>query len=484
MRTYHTVKINFRGGIVSPGDLYDILAVALRTPIIRLTLGLRQQLLMEVHDEDLERLKEGLNALRARYETDADDHPNVISSYPAEEVFIGKNWLGEGTYKDIFERMDYEPRLKINVSASNQSFTPLLTGNINWIASQVPHFWHLVIRFPKTNSMHEWNRLVGTDDVASMSRHIEQLIFDHPDLFYDVENASGNLLFEKVLRKKYITQPATAKVRLPAFNLPYYEGLNRYNDHYWLGIYRRDEEFPLALLMDVCLLCLETKAGQICTTPWKSLIIKGIEEKDRHKWNSLLSRHLVNIRHAANELNFQVQDDDHSARALKNFLVRHLNRDDIRTFGLCIGIKTKPKTEIFSSILVRRKPVFRLGPIRGWFVYDILCAKDFNPNERTSLAYAKGIPKLLLPEQLRRAIALFYKQSNAADAVAESMLATEKEPGATIQKAPLPTCPNCQTPYDEKFGDPEKGIAAGTGFVALPDDYVCNVCETPKALFS
>jgi len=64
-----------------------------------------------------------------------------VSSYPAEEVFITKTWLSEGVYKDIFDGMDYEPRLKINISDSNQSFTPILTGNINWVASlHSPHF--------------------------------------------------------------------------------------------------------------------------------------------------------------------------------------------------------------------------------------------------------------------------------------------------------------------------------------------------------
>ena len=41
-------------------------------------------------------------------------------------------------------------------------------------------------------------------------------------------------------------------------------------------------------------------------------------------------------------------------------------------------------------------------------MYDILCAKDFNPNERTGAVFSKGNMKFLLPEQLRRAILSFY----------------------------------------------------------------------------
>jgi hypothetical protein len=65
----------------------------------------------------------------------------------------------------------------------------------------------------------------------------------------------------------------------------------------------------------VCTLCEETEIGQLCSTPWKTIIIKGIREKNRKEWNYLLDKYQINVRHAANELNFQV--DDNSPEALK-----------------------------------------------------------------------------------------------------------------------------------------------------------------------
>src|SRR5262249_6120096 len=150
---------------------------------------------------------------------------------------------------------------------SNQSLTPILTGNINWVASlHSTHFWHVFIRFPKTNIVYEWDQLVYTNDIARMSKHIEDFIMDDKSSFYDNPHADGRALFEKVQLRNYITRPADAPADLPAFNLPYYEGLNRYNDKYWLGIYRRDELFDTAFLKDICRLCLETKIGQLCST--------------------------------------------------------------------------------------------------------------------------------------------------------------------------------------------------------------------------
>ena len=44
-------------------------------------------------------------------------------------------------------------------------------------------------------------------------------------------------------------------------------------------------------------------------------------------------------------------------------------------------------------------------------------------------------------------------------------------------------CPICKYVYDPEKGDPKQGIPAGTPFEALPDDWVCPLCKTPKKSF-
>jgi len=417
MKNINTIKINFKGGIISPGELYNILLAAERSRLLYVRFGLRQQLLIDVGIEEVKNLSTELDSLGIVYEINKEEYPNIVSSYPAEEVFITNTWLSEGVYKDIFDLIDYQPRLKINISDSNQSFTPLLTGNINWAASPtVHHFWHLFIRFPKTNIIYEWKDVVYTNDVAAMSKKLEEIILQQSQKFYDNKAANGDELYELMQAFKFNTKPADGPLDLPPFKLPYYEGLNKYNDKYWLGIYRRDELFSIRFLKEVCQLCLQTKIGQLCSTPWKTIIIKGIEEKNRKDWNYLLDKFQINVRHAANELNFQVDDNSNDALKLKNHLVKYLNDDDTRTFGVCIGIKTKRKSEVFSSILVRKRPLIRLGSVGLFNVYDILCAKDYNPNERTAFAYSTGNPKFLLAEQVRRAVLDFYRYDGETDA--------------------------------------------------------------------
>jgi rubredoxin len=44
-------------------------------------------------------------------------------------------------------------------------------------------------------------------------------------------------------------------------------------------------------------------------------------------------------------------------------------------------------------------------------------------------------------------------------------------------------CTVCGYVYDPAEGDPDGGIAAGTSFEALPDDWVCPVCGAGKEDF-
>lgn len=410
MKNINTIKVNFKGGIIPPVDLYNILVVAGKLNLGYVRFGLRQQLLIDIEMEDVDFFATQLHMLGIDYELNNEEFPNIISSYPAEEVFILNTWVKAEVYHQIFESFNYSPRLKINICDANQTFTPMLTGNINWVASPgEPDFWYLFIRFPKTNVVYESKELFHTKDLAGMSVSIEQTILQDAEMFYDNVEASGDELFKKLDINRFTTKPAEVPLAFPPFNLPYYEGFNRYNDKYWLGIYRRDELFSVKFLKEVCLLCLSTQINQLCSTPWKSVIIKRITSENRKDWNYLLDKYQINVRHAANELNFQVEDNSLKALQLKQHLVKYLSNDDTRTFGLCIGIKTHKKSEVFSSILVRRKAWFHIGKVGFFHTYDILFAKGYNPNERTDFIFSSGNPKVVVGEQLRRAVLSYYE---------------------------------------------------------------------------
>lgn len=45
-------------------------------------------------------------------------------------------------------------------------------------------------------------------------------------------------------------------------------------------------------------------------------------------------------------------------------------------------------------------------------------------------------------------------------------------------------CDVCGWEYDEELGSPENGIAAGTKFEDLPEDFVCALCSVGKDQFT
>ena len=55
-----------------------------------------------------------------------------------------------------------------------------------------------------------------------------------------------------------------------------------------------------------------------------------------------------------------------------------------------------------------------------------------------------------------------------------------------LKKCPIMdkyVCIPCGYVYDPAKGDPEHGIAPGTAFESLPDDWVCPVCGAEKSMF-
>ena len=44
-------------------------------------------------------------------------------------------------------------------------------------------------------------------------------------------------------------------------------------------------------------------------------------------------------------------------------------------------------------------------------------------------------------------------------------------------------CSVCGYVYDEEKGDPDNGIAPGTKFEDLPEDFVCPLCGVAKDMF-
>ncbi|WP_161888432.1 rubredoxin [Pontibacter russatus] len=481
----HLVKVNLPGGMVSAGDLYHLLEAAEKAGAGNLRFGNRQQAVFYVAEDKLGALKQDLLAADIMFELDADTHPNIISAYAIEDVLYHADWLREGVYKDILDLFDYRPQLKINLVDNNQTFFPFFTGNLNFIASNTSNYWYLYLRFPKTNLLYAWPSLVYSEDIPGLSSAIESTIFANKEQFYDQPHIEGNTLHRLVTAGgSFVVQPVLEPLKLPDFKLPYYEGFNRYGSKLWLGIYRRDETFSVAFLKDVCRICLKTRVGQLYTTPWKSIIIKGIELADRDLWDMVLCRHRINVRHASNELNWQVEDLCDYGLDLKNYLVRKFNEEDVRTYRLCFAIKTQPKTGLFGSIIIRTQQKCLQLSDPDTERFDISYTREFNPNSKDYICFRNDVSRQELSSALIALCNYFYELQSEPEHMAGALYMEEEAPG---EKEQQPTqqvfqCKNCLTIYAEAQGDEQNHIVAGTPFETLAI-YNCPTCEAPKADF-
>jgi len=178
MALTRSIVTNFKGGIVSPGYLKELLQLAADARVETVRFGLRQQLIIEVPVNRIEAFMKACKSSNIHVEFKKSVHPNIMSSYPAAEIFAADGWLREGVYKDVFDLFNYTPKLKINICDSVQQFVPLFTGHINWVASPSPHFWYLYIRLPNTHLALCWREIIYTNDIAKVSWQIEQFILN------------------------------------------------------------------------------------------------------------------------------------------------------------------------------------------------------------------------------------------------------------------------------------------------------------------
>jgi len=328
----------------------------------------------------------------------------------------------------------------------------------------------LYVRPKQSNQIFRFPILIYTLEIPKICQRIEEVIWGNAEM-------NENEIYEKVIAKgEIISQVILEDLKLPKFSLPYYEGFNRYGDKTWLGIYRRNETFSVDFLIEICQLCLDTKIGQICTTPWKSLIIKGIENKHRILWDKLLGKYTINVRHAANELNWQVEDLAPEGLALKKSIIREFDDEDVRTFGLSFAVQTRSKSEVFGSVVIKKRAIF--GGLSS--VFDIYHTIDFNPNTRELILFEKGINKTHVPEILQRLTKRFYAQ-NAKDEV--STVKPKEAKVSDLQPIKVHQCKTCFTIYDKRFGDSVNDISIGVKFTDLPSDYCCPICESAKSEF-
>ncbi|MFC5626371.1 rubredoxin [Algoriphagus winogradskyi] len=469
--TQNYSRVVVRGGVLSPAELKQILELAESAGLDTISLGSRQDILFIKDDDTLEIDSQDKFQLVSPEELGVE---NIVSSYVSSDIFPNTPWLTGDRYLYILEQFRVQPNLKINITDPKQRLVPLFTGHLNFIASAHEDYWYLYVRLPEWEETMMYPALIYSWDIAKVAAAIEEILKEEPA---DVE-----FLFELVndavdSNNRTVDTP----LEVPFYPFPYYEGINRVgDDRYWLGLYWRNNKYYIDFLKVLCDLCADSRIGKISITPWKSIIIKGIPENTKIEWERLLGHYGINVRHSMLELNWHLPVNNKSALKLKEYLVDNFDKRDISTYGLTFGITDYTrKAYYFTSIIIEKnQPPAGLEGIKIRNTYNLLYAKNFDPNSQQYIVYVQEVDKVELPGLLIELSKMYFEQLGKKPEGSKK-LATPKE---TI-KTEAYQCSDCLTVYDPAYGDLVQNIAPLTAFEDLPETYLCSLCEAPKSKF-
>ncbi len=463
-------RVIIKGGVLSPAELKNIAETAESLGLSTISFGSRQDI---VFPETIDVKK--LNEIEkiAIVKPEESGVQNIVSSYVSSDIFPSTPWLTSDRYLYILEQFRYQPNLKVNIVDPKQRLAPLFTGNLNFIASSHEDYWYLYVRMPEWEETKLYPALIYSWDTSKIAFEIEKLVKEEPEtiemIFDLVSDAidTSNRTIDKPL--KVLFHP-----------FPYFEGMNRVGDKYWLGLYWRNNRYDLKFLKAMCDLCSECRIGKICITPWKSFIVKGIPLEYKLTWEKMLGKFGLNVRHSMLELNWHLPVADLSAMKLKKFLVQNFDQNDISTYGLTFGITDLSKsTNYFTSIVVEKnKSPKDIGDFKIRDTYNLLYAKNFDPNTREYIVHVQDIDKVELPGILMELSQMYFDQLGTEIEDVKPILKKKEEVEVEVHQ-----CKDCLTIYNPAYGDVTQDIPSGTTFEALSDDYVCSLCEAPKSRF-
>lgn len=464
-------RLLINGGTLSPGELKSICETAETMGMDTISFGSRQDIifLKDIDDEklndfkDVEIIPPGENQAQ-----------NVVSSYVSSDIFNNTSWLTSARYLYVIEQFKYQPKLRVNITDPKQRLVPLFTGNINFIASENEDYWYLYLRLPSWRKIKMYPALIYSWDLHKVAQAIENVLIEEPeniDTVFELVNDAVET------NNRTVDKP----LEVPFHPFPYYEGMNRIGDKYWLGLYWRNNKYTISFLKEMCDLCNENKIGKISITPWKSFIVKGIPVASKLAWEKLLGRFGINVRHSMLELNWHLPVNDKDALNLKKYLVTNFDQNDISTYGLTFGITNYNNDAYnFTSIVIEKNK--RPAPIDDFVIrdtYNLLYAKNFDPNSLEYVMHVQDVDQVELPGLLMELSKLYFEQLGNEQENTTSKKNSKKE----VIEEEIHQCTECFTIYDEAYGDITQSIQPHTSFDSLPDSYKCSVCEAPKSAF-
>jgi rubredoxin len=110
--------------------------------------------------------------------------------------------------------------------------------------------------------------------------------------------------------------------------------------------------------------------------------------------------------------------------------------------------------------------------------YNVLYAKNFDPNTKEYIVLTQDVDKQELPLILIELSKKYFEE--LGNTKSEISITSEKK---EIKEHDVHQCTECLSLYNSEYGDVTQGIEKGILFKDLQDDYHCFLCESPKNKF-
>ena len=445
------------GGVISIAALREVAEWAATRGDGALAIGPRQDIRLTTR-----RYTQPIGALERLLAPACDVGPNVTSTCASLGMARAQPWLTEGVYQELVESLPLDTRVSVGVSDFIQDLFPVATGEMVFVASEVPRYWHVALHDEfagLTVSPFAIPQEVANDVV----RYVEALRREQPH----------------VMRAPYIDRIArefdamlialTAPIPTPRIvqreTVGFYPLLG--SDRCCVGIQAPDATYNARFVINACLLAQKHGIGAAHLTPWGGFIVKGIDRAGADAWRLLLGQFEC-AEWAQCDAFCALTDGSPAALKLKAFLTSRLRR--LGRTAPSLSIAVQPSADHGEAALCIERVNTRL-----FARYRIRIRHRFDARATTE-------ERVMGPYRRRELIPALV------DIIARYHLGS---PTAVVSFAPTPscrksiemTCGACGSAYCADYGDPVSRIQAGTDFRDLPENWICPVCEAPKSAF-
>lgn len=456
-------RIHIPGGNITPIDLSSIVLTANSLGVDFIEPGSRQEILFDIPISSINTGEHNykLKSIPFTFDNAETISNNIVSSHPVVDIYSKSSWVSEGTYLDIFSDFKNPVPVKINITDPEQTMFPWWGGQLNFVASEKPGLWNLIWE-DKEKNLKVFPEPIYTKFIYSASMDLSQAILSGRN----TAGMNAGIEFKQFLKTQNPEKWMQSK-------FPITEGLHRYGDKFWLGLFSRNNNFPISLLESLCRISLQTQSVKFGITPWKTFLFRGIHEEDIPKWLGILEKYKWNTRHSGLELSWFVTDTDDSAGFLKKKILKKLDALNLFPPGFSVGIYSEEESQL-THIGIKRKYFFPNWKYLGsqYAIYLLKTPWDINSKKIPIATVARSTKAVEIISDMITGNSIFNES--------EEELLTEvssKTNSDTYQ------CPNCWTTYNPQAGDTEQNVPPNTKWADVADTYKCPVCETDKVDF-